>query len=1735
MSAEPIAIVGMGCRLPGGVDTPAELWDLLTEGRDAVTEIPPGRWDPYELPGTDSALALRGTTRRGAFLADASAFDAQFFGVTPREAEIMDPQQRLVLEVTWEALENAGIPPHGLAGSDTGVFVGVGSDDYGRQMLEDLPRIEAWTGIGAAFCAVANRVSYVLDLRGPSFAVDTACSSSLVAIHLACQSLRTGETTVALAAGVNLIAGPGLTMVLDAAGATSPDGQSKPFDSSANGYGRGEGVGVVVLKRLADAQRDGDRVLAVVRGTAVNQDGRTNGIMAPNGEAQAQVAREALRNAGLDAHTVDYVEAHGTGTRAGDPVEAAALSSVYGQGRSAGDPCLIGSIKGNIGHLEAGAGVAGVIKAVLALRHAEIPPNAVFTTPNPNIPWDTNGLRVVDRTTPWPRRGEVRRAAVSSFGYGGTVGHVVLEQAPETTSAPQEQDSIGLFALSGASEAAVAQYAGKLADWLDAEGASASLTDLAHTLLARRTHLPHRLAVTATDHETLAARLRAVGSGEDEVEGVVTGRTLPDTPADAVWVFSGHGSQWFGMGAELLADNQVFADVIAEIDPIFVAEMGFSPLEVLVSGDYAEVDRIQPMIFAMQVALAEVWQSLGVRPAAVIGHSVGEIAAAVVAGVFTVADGARLVSRRSLLLRRVAGQGAMAMLGLPFAEVERRLGDRADVVAAIESSPLSTVVAGEPAALEALCEQWTAEGLMVRKVASDVAFHSPQMDPLLDELAAAAGDLAVHEPAMPLYTTALVDPRSTEARDGAYWAANLRNPVRLGTAVAAAAEDGHRIFLEISPHPVVAHSVSETLGELGLADVLVTGTLRRDKPEWDTLLGNLALLHCAGASVDFAGALPPGRVLTLPRIAWQHRPYWFSGSTKGLVGHDVAAENLLGARTGVAGAANLEVWQTALDEGNRPYPGDHPVQGVEIIPAAVLFTTFLGAGRTQALSDVALAVPVSVTARRELQVVRQDDTLRIASRLAGDDAGEQAWQTHSTATVAADTLADVGFNLAEARLRCADELDPGAVLDRLHAVGVADKGFPWEVRALHAGEGQVLAAVRSHPDGTPVPGWGSVMDAVLTVVPLVFPGEVVLRMPAHVRRLVLHPEPVADVLIHVRLDTEDTVDVVVTDEHGTVLGVFDGLRYGALDGDRGAPVSPRRLVHRLDWQAADVSTPRKRPLGTVVVLGGDWLADALESFDVRTRVVDGVEEFARLVPDLGPGDAVLVVAGHDGPTGEGAVRSAWDLARTAQLIAEEGLAPRLWAVTTGQVESRHASALDQSPVWGLGRIIGGEHPELWGGVVDLDPGREERGVGELVRVLRAQTEPDVFAIRDGEVRAARLAGVDGPMTRPAFECRGDGTYVITGGFGVLGLKVADWLAGRGARRLVLVGRSTIPPRSQWDDVTDPAVLERIAAVRGLEAQGVTVKPVALDITDREQAKRLLDLDLPPVRGVVHAAGVLDNRMLRDLDEESLRTVLAPKVEGALVLHELFPVGQLDFFVLFSSIGQLLGLTGQAAYASANAFLDALARHRAAAGDPGVVSLAWTSWRGMGMAVNEVVDQELRDRGVGDVSAGEAFAAWEFAARHDLPHAAVLRVTELEAGTQPLPVLRGLSFGAAEADESAGAGEDLAGLDPEELREHLLALVAKEIGAELKIEPDALDVRRPLGELGLDSVMTLSIRRRLEKRFRLSLPATLLWNHPTVAAIVSFLADRFAPADAADSADIADSAEDTAPQLSGVGG
>ncbi|HEV7651177.1 MAG TPA: type I polyketide synthase [Actinophytocola sp.] len=1733
---ETIAIVGMGCRFPGGVSSPAEFWKSLVDGVDAISELPGDRWEHYEAGDPEHAAAVRKTTRLGGFVSDVDGFDAAFFGISPREAALMDPQQRMALEVSWEALEHAGIVPAALAGTDAGVYIGVNTDDHGRRLLEDLPRIEAWTGIGSSMCAVANRVSYSLDLRGPSMVVDTACSSSLVALHLAAQALRAGEVPVAVAGGVMLMIAPGLTMVMDSAGALAPDGRSKSFDASADGYGRGEGCGMVVLKRLSDARRDGDRVLAVVRGSAVAQDGRTDGIMAPSREAQEYMLRQACRQSGVAPESVDYVEAHGTGTRAGDPIEAGAIAAVYGTGRPADRPCLIGSVKTNIGHLEAASGIAGVIKAVLAIEHAAIPPSLNFDDPNPDIPWGESGLRVVTDLTPWPSTGGPRRAGVSGYGYGGTIAHLVLEQAPlvETPNPALDRGTaLRVYPLSGGSTDAVRDYAAALAEWLTADGlraANAELADVGFTLTRRRSHLAHRTGIVAAGQEELIGRLRQVGT--DDSGTLISGRALPGAAKGAVWVFSGHGSQWIGMGRELLATEPAFGRVLDELEPVCLEEMGVSPRKALLEGDLRDTDRIQMLIYAMQVALAEVWYARGLRPAAVIGHSVGEIAAAVVAGVYDVADGARLICRRSTLLRKVAGQGGMAMVNLPFDEVARRLEPHEGVNAAISAAPASTVIAGDAHAVDTVVRQWGADpALHVQRVNSDVAFHSHHMDQLTEDLALAAAELSNEPPALPVYSTSQPDPRSDAARDGAYWAANLRNPVRFAAAVSAALADGYRAFVEIAPHPVVSYSVNEVLTAERVDDAVVAHTLRRNRPEQATLLANLATLHCHGVPVDWSAGSSGGRLVSLPVIAWQHREHKVArpaGTERRTRLHDVDSHTLLGSRLTVNGTSTVRVWQTWLDQASRPYPGDHPVQGTEIIPAAVLLNTFFAAAAGHVLTDVSLRVPVSVAAPRELQVVAMDGTLRLCSRLPDPDSArdgesegdhDSGWLTHTTAIVpaVAEAAGADTIPVAELRNRCNERLDSEFVTDRLASIGVAAMGFPWKINRIRRGADELFVRVVADPDGTLPATWASILDAALSAASVVFAGQATLRMPAHIRRVAIGGRPPVDAVISVRVQpgSADTVDVAVATPDGDVVARLDGLRYGVLDGDVGAPASPRRLVHKVDWRPLELPKRVRGGLPRVVFVGDAALAAelgaALAESGVDWLAVAEPEELAGVREKLTPTTAVLVAPPRTDEPWPGAVAATWLVTRTARTLA--AWAPRtqskLWCVTCGVREAGQAAAVAESALWGVGRVLAGEYPEVWGGTLDLPGDDPLAGISVLRKVLTARPADDVIAVRAAGAEVARLSIVDGAPTARPVVCRPGGTYLVTGGLGVLGLEVAGWLAGRGARRLVLAGRRALPPRDEWDTVTDTATVRRVEAVRALEAAGVTVVTLALDVGDPAQAARLAsigDLGLPPVRGVVHAAGVLDNRMAADVDEASLQAVMRPKVAGAQVLHELFPPGSVDFFALFSSAGLLLGLPGQTSYAAGNAVLDALATHRRAGGHRDTISLGWTSWRGLGMSTSsQAIDAELSARGTADITAAEAFRSWEYAERHDVAHVAVLRTIPLLPGMKRPPLLSELTADEPAAAQSASAAP-WAGLRDEELREYLLGEVSGQVAAEMKLAVDELDTRRPLIEMGFDSVMTQMIRARLERRFRISLPATLLWNRPTVQAISEFVAE-----------------------------
>ncbi|CMO93211.1 phenolpthiocerol synthesis type-I polyketide synthase PPSB [Mycobacterium tuberculosis] len=877
--AEPVAVVGIGCRFPGDVDGPESFWDFLVAGRNAISTVPADRWDAEAFYHPDPLTPGRMTTKWGGFVPDVAGFDAEFFGITPREAAAMDPQQRMLLEVAWEALEHAGIPPDSLGGTRTAVMMGVYFNEYQSMLAASPQNVDAYSGTGNAHSITVGRISYLLGLRGPAVAVDTACSSSLVAVHLACQSLRLRETDLALAGGVSITLRPETQIAISAWGLLSPQGRCAAFDAAADGFVRGEGAGVVVLKRLTDAVRDGDQVLAVVRGSAVNQDGRSNGVTAPNTAAQCDVIADALRSGDVAPDSVNYVEAHGTGTVLGDPIEFEALAATYGHG---GDACALGAVKTNIGHLEAAAGIAGFIKATLAVQRATIPPNLHFSQWNPAIDAASTRFFVPTQNSPWPTAEGPRRAAVSSFGLGGTNAHVIIEQGSELAPVSEggEDTGVSTLVVTGKTAQRMAATAQVLADWMEGPGAEVAVADVAHTVNHHRARQATFGTVVARDRAQAIAGLRALAAGQ-HAPGVVSHQDGSPGPG-TVFVYSGRGSQWAGMGRQLLADEPAFAAAVAELEPVFVEQAGFSLRDVIATGkELVGIEQIQLGLIGMQLTLTELWRSYGVQPDLVIGHSMGEVAAAVVAGALTPAEGLRVTATRARLMAPLSGQGGMALLGLDAAATEALIADYPQVTVGIYNSPRQTVIAGPTEQIDELIARVRAQNRFASRVNIEVAPHNPAMDALQPAMRSELADLTPRTPTIGIISTTYADLHTQPVFDAEHWATNMRNPVRFQQAIASAgsgADGAYHTFIEISAHPLLTQAIADTLEDAhrptkSAAKYLSIGTLQRDADDTVTFRTNL---YTADIAPPPHTCHPPEPHPTIPTTPWQHTHHWIA-------------------------------------------------------------------------------------------------------------------------------------------------------------------------------------------------------------------------------------------------------------------------------------------------------------------------------------------------------------------------------------------------------------------------------------------------------------------------------------------------------------------------------------------------------------------------------------------------------------------------------------------------------------------------------------------------------------------------------------------------------------------------------------------------------------------------------------------------------------------------------------------
>jgi acyl transferase domain-containing protein/acyl carrier protein/protein-L-isoaspartate O-methyltransferase len=2145
--AEPIAVIGMGCRFPGSANNPELFWNNLREGVDSIGEIPASRWDAKELYDPDPAAPGKIATLWGGFIDDIDQFDPQFFGISPREATTMDPQQRLLLEVSWEALENAGYAPDKLFGSKTGVFVGICNHDYAQLMLEGDPsNYDMYVSTGGAPSVASGRISYILGLQGPAITVDTACSSSLVAIHMAVQSLRNGECRLALAGGSNAILAPEVTVTLSKANMMAPDGRCKTFDEAADGFVRSEGCGVVVLKPLSDALAAGDHILAVIRGSAINQDGRSNGLTAPNGPSQVSVIRDALANAGVEPHEISYVETHGTGTSLGDPIEVQALGAALGKGRPENQPLMIGSVKTNIGHLEAAAGVAGFIKLILSLQHQEIPPHLHLNQPSSYIPWEELPVSVPTARTRWEAPNGRRIAGLSSFGFSGTNVHLIVEEAPQPQTEPAAVERPAhLLAFSARSQTALRQLAERFASDL-ALHPDRLLPDLGFTLNAGRTHHNHRLTLVAGTLEEAQKKLAQYLASE-ATGAYLTGQAAPEKRV--VFLFTGQGSQYVGMGRELYETQPTFRQALERCDELLRPVLGRSLLDVLYPPDNQDsplndIQFAQPAQFAIEYALAELWRSWGITPAAVLGHSVGEYAAACAAGVFSLEDGLKLVTARGRLMQSVSQSGEMATVFGSAERVARAVQPYADRVAiAAVNGPESVVISGEKSGVQAVIDSLKAENIRARRLQVTTASHSPLMDKLLDAFMQTARQVTYHPPQVDMISGLTGKLAGSEIASAEYWRRHMRETVQFYPAMQTLHALGYRLFVEIGPAPNLLEMGQRCIPA---EDSQWLPSLRPGHSDWQQMLTSLGTLYVNGVEVDWAGFDRDyaRRRVTLPTYPFQRERYWlpaskpkpaqrYSGSASShpLLGERLRSPSIQGA-----------VFETQLNAHVPSYFDHHRIFGVVILPSPVYMEMAL-AGAEAVFGpgphgienfgiQEALILPEEDFATIQLVIEAASDNLapfRIFS-LSGE-----RWKLHATGSLRLhlDVPADGGvFSAAAVQARCPETITSDDYYQQLRGLGLE---FGSDFKGVHhiwRRDGEALGEIilpdalasdvsryAMHPAfldacfhllGAPLPNYNDEKAYLLigiedfrlyrspgnrvwnhTVLrpqeatnPETFIGDVRLydadgqpvaeisgvqlrranrealmrvaqqrpadwlyrvewmpkalagagersplayadlgdiagllqpqadalqRQPdleayggflAHLDRLSavyivralnqlgVEQRPGARFLAEdlnvvedhqrllerllsilledgilrqanglwevARLPEDDPnyaawlmeqypdyqAELTLLERCGPVLGSilrgetdplnllfpngsvemleriyqdapfargFNTLVQQALadiastwTGDRplrvleiGAGTGSTtsyvlRALPQADYVFTDVSPlfleraaekfgPQLRyerldieqnpaeqgfsgqtfdvilaanvlhatrdvreslthvrqllsPQGVLLLLEGTapqrWvdltfgLTDGWWRFaDTNIRpsypllTTDGWLEVLHAAgfeggvgiaarpstsvfsqqavilahaPEAAPtnpqgnwliftdeagfgqqinevlaargGRGVLVYAGDSYQRADNAaqihplepdhyqrlfsefndlngVLYLWSV--NASEVSEESVAlmqgsalyltqalieaespSRLWMMTRG-AQPAHAdvTAPLQAALWGFGRVVALEHPEIWGGLIDLD----EVSVQSAERVVAEVTQPDgedQVAWRQHERYVARLTPATAAQPQPvAWDA--SGAYLITGGLGALGLRIARWMAEQGAGHVVLTGRRGLPERNLWDGLSPGSdAYRRVEAVRAIEALGTQVTVAAVDVSDPTGMETLFARfghDLPPLRGIVHAAAALGDQSIADMNLDSLTAMLRPKVIGTQILDALTRDLALDFWVLFSSTTALWGSSRLAHYAAANAFLDAFAHQRRAAGLP-AISINWGTWDDMSAASSS--GQEMTAQfGLGRMNSEQALQFMgDFLTMPDVAQMVVASVNwsvlkpAYEARRQR-PFLE--RVGTHQNEVRSAASEPVANGLLQKLNEAeaddrwniLLDHVRDQAAAVLGMShSDDIDIYRGLFEMGMDSLMSVELKSRLEAMTGQSLPSTLTFNYPTVADLTSYL-------------------------------
>lgn len=1605
---ESIAIIGTGCRFPGAND-PESFWELLRNGVDAITEIPQERWDIEKYYHPDPGTPGKMNTRWGGFLEQVDQFEPSFFGISPREVERMDPQQRLVLEVAWEALENAAIPPDKLAGSQTGVFIAIGNYDYCRLLTKDLALVNAYDGTGNTLCIAANRLSYILNLRGPSVVIETACSSSLVALHYACRSLQSGESNLCLVGGVSLMLSPDPNITYSHARMMAADGRCKTFDASADGYVRGEGCGVVVLKRLGDALRDGDNIQAIVKGSAVNQDGLSNGLTAPNGPSQQAVIRQALENAGVEPAQISYVEAHGTGTSLGDPIEVKSLKAVLMKGREPDQPCWLGSVKTNIGHLEAAAGMASLLKVVLSLQHQEIPPHLHLKQLNPYICLDGTTFSIPSECQPWSVDDQHRLAGISGFGFGGTNCHVILEEAPVPTGSldfelnPELKTldrPLHLLTLSAKDEKALNSLAQRYQDFF-ASHPDVSLADVCFTANTGRsscgastlTRFDHRLAVVAQSTLQLQETLKAFATGKEKAE-LVKGQLNSKKRPKIAFLFTGQGSQYVGMGRELYETQPIFRQTIDRCDAILRSYLEQPLLEVLYPETQSSDSKLdetaytQPALFAIEYALAQLWQSWGIKPDVVMGHSVGEYAAACVAGVFSLEDGLKLIAERARLMQALPTDGEMVAVFAnesqvtaaiqPYIYDDSLTNQKTVVSIAAINGPQNIIISGQSQAVQAVVASLKDKGIKSKKLNVSHAFHSPLMEPMLTAFGQVAAKVTYSSPQINLISNVTGQIATNEIATPEYWCNHVLQPVKFAMGMESIYQQGYEVFVEIGPKPILLgmgrYCLPETAG-------IWLPSLYQGRQDWLQILQSLGTLYVRGVTVNWDSFYQdyPCRRLQLPTYPFQRQRYWVEFAENG---HQKA------------GNLSQETSQTAL-------------------------FNLLNQGNTEQL-----------VRHVETAVKLQEEELKLLPKLL------EILMKYNQQQLTAAAIKDWIYEL--------EWQNKPHQLTKIQASSTYHQPGSWLIFADIGGVGQTLTKLLHERGHNCI---------------LVYPGN-----------------------------TYQTKETGTWSINPSSPEDFKRLFQEALE-TSDLPLQGVIHLWSLEAQSTDELTisslEQAQTLGVGSVL---HLLQALEAKHSRKDVgIEGQDNQDRKLTN----------------------------SSLSLLSSNKSVTPQMWFVTRGAVPvGSSLPEVAQAPLWGLGKVIALEYPEFYGGMLDLSPiATEDEATKLLAEIEDAQGE-DHLAFRDGQRYVARLVSKQIPESR-GVSIHSDGTYMITGGLGALGLKVARWLVEQGARQLLLIGRRGVSSQAQ-------------ESINQLEQTGAKVLVTQADVSNQEDMARVFESvqnSIAPLRGIVHAAGVPGYQALKDMDFNTLESVLRPKVIGTWILHQLTQGITLDFFVSFSSISSVWGSKGQAHYAAANHFLDVLAHYRQGLGQP-ALTVNWGPWAGGGMALEEF--QTLLSRmGVQGLQPEQAIASLGYLLGADCVQTTVANVDWavfkdifeargkrsllelLEVQQQETVEKRSVQRSEILQQLEAVAGNEPPTKTVRERHSLLVTYLQDEVAKVLKLS-QLPDPQQGLFDMGMDSLMAVELVNLLRAQLQVELPVMEFMQASNIAMLASLLLNQLTP-------------------------